>query len=167
MDKLKSENDISLREYFDTKIRALEKATEIAASGMDKRLEGMNEFRNQLKDQTFTFITRNEILTIINRMNDDLKILREQNSELFTRKEHQTYLEKTDSDIRLLRESKANLEGKASQTSVNISLAIAVMSVILALMSLISNFKSNTSSQIQQAPQIQYIPYNTNSILVK
>jgi cysteine sulfinate desulfinase/cysteine desulfurase-like protein len=51
---------VSLKEYIETKLVALEKATEEAKSSLEKRLEGMNEFRAQLKDQTSTFITRVE-----------------------------------------------------------------------------------------------------------
>jgi hypothetical protein len=43
-------------------------------------------------------------------------------------------------DLRILRESKANLEGKATQTSVNISTAIAVIGVMLGLASFIFHY---------------------------
>lgn len=72
------ESLISLKEYIDTQLqalervremgiagediryRAIEKATTLASNAMDKRLEGMNEFRNQLKDQAALFLTRVE-----------------------------------------------------------------------------------------------------------
>jgi hypothetical protein len=52
---------ISLREYFDVRLKDIEKATELASQNLSVRLESMNEFRNQMKDQTTTFVTRNEI----------------------------------------------------------------------------------------------------------
>lgn len=41
---------------------AQEKALEIASVAIEKRLESVNEFRNQLKDQAATFLTRQELL---------------------------------------------------------------------------------------------------------
>jgi hypothetical protein len=78
----------------------------LARDAMEKRLESMNEFRQQLKDQTSSFITRPE---------------------------HDSVL----ADIRILRESKAELQGKASQSSVNIALIISFLSGMMAVISLI------------------------------
>ena len=50
----------ALREYTDTRFRSQEEATERARASMEKRLDGMNEFRNTLKDQGATFITKTE-----------------------------------------------------------------------------------------------------------
>jgi len=62
---------ITLKEYIDktlglqiaaieVKIAALDKATLVAKESMERRLEGMNEFRDALKDQNATFVTRTE-----------------------------------------------------------------------------------------------------------
>jgi hypothetical protein len=99
-----------LKELFEARLQALEKATQLAAQNMDKRLEGMNELRGQLKDQAATFLTRNEFYI-----------------------QH----EKLESDIRMLRESKANLEGKASQASVNTATIIAIAGLSLSLLNII------------------------------
>jgi hypothetical protein len=117
MNEKKTLNDISLKEYFETRLRDLEKATTIvasnlekstaiAASAMERRLEGMNEFRNQLKDQTSTFVVRSEYNSTLSRLNED---------------------------IRVLRESKATMDGKASQMSTNISTIIAIIGLIISL----------------------------------
>ena len=42
-------------------LQAAEKAVTKAELAAEKRFESVNEFRNQLKDQTGTFITRNEL----------------------------------------------------------------------------------------------------------
>lgn len=77
------ELNVSLRDYVDIRINDLQKqleihvatiqqqldrrivdanhATDLAREQMDKRLEGMNEFRQQLNDQTAKFITRDEV----------------------------------------------------------------------------------------------------------
>jgi hypothetical protein len=51
-------NAVPLKEHIEVRIDALEKATEVAAKEMNRRLEGMNEFRAQLDKQTRTFIDK-------------------------------------------------------------------------------------------------------------
>lgn len=48
---MKSIDTISLREYVDEKLKALEQARIMAFSELERRLENMNEFRAQLNDQ--------------------------------------------------------------------------------------------------------------------
>ena len=77
------ELNVSLRDYVDMRINDLQKqlelhiaaiqqqldrrivdanhATDLARQQMDKRLEGMNEFRQQLSEQANRFITREEV----------------------------------------------------------------------------------------------------------
>ena len=109
---------------FETKIAANEKAVDLASKTLSARLDLMNEFRSQLKDQSLTFFTRNE---------------------------HQAYLEKTDADIRMLRESRAQLEGKASQKAVTLSLIIAVFGIVLAVASFMHSF---TEKPLSYTPSI-------------
>ncbi len=165
--------EISIKEYFETKIAGLEKATTIvatnlekataiAAAGMEKRLEGMNEFRNQLKDQSLTFVTKTEYLSMIDRASEDIKSLKDQAAELYTRKEHQAYTDKIDADIRVLRESKAELEGKASQTSVNVALIVSIVGIVLAAIGAFRNFMPlSTEKMVIPAPIIQILPIQT------
>jgi hypothetical protein len=103
-------NEITLREYVDIKVSAIETSTRLAYNSMEKRLEGMNEFRNQLRDQNSTFITKAE---------------------------YSAHMNKLEEDIRMLRESKALLEGKASQTSVNIALGISIVGLILTVLNIV------------------------------
>ncbi len=53
-----SEEKISLRDHFDERFRTLEKSTDTAKNEIDRRLESMNEFRQQLNRQSGTFITK-------------------------------------------------------------------------------------------------------------
>lgn len=55
------EEKISLREYFESKITDIKDSVKLAYSQMEKRLEGMNEFRDTLKDQASRFVTRDEM----------------------------------------------------------------------------------------------------------
>lgn len=62
---------VDIREYIDREIKHLEEkyliinkknsiALDKAEKGMERRLEGMNEFREQLEKQTRSFVTRGE-----------------------------------------------------------------------------------------------------------
>jgi len=115
---------VSLKEYvdvrfastvtlFETKIDAAEKAVSLASNTLSARLDLMNEFRAQLKDQVAGF---------------------------FSRVEHETYIKSVDKDIRELREAKALLEGKASQNAVNFSTIIALLGVFLSAVALVHGF---------------------------
>ena len=76
------------------------------ANSMEKRLEAMNEFRAALQDQAQKF---------------------------FTRPEHEVYMKTVESDLRTLREFRANLEGKASQSSVTIALVLSAISILIGI----------------------------------
>jgi hypothetical protein len=53
-------NNVTWKDYVDTRFEAYDKAVQAALISAEKRLDGMNEFRGQLTDQTKTFIPRNE-----------------------------------------------------------------------------------------------------------
>ena len=97
---------VTLRDYIDTRLSAIDKEKEVAYRAMEKRLDGMNEFHDTLKDQSSTFLTKNEYCN---------------------------FKDSVEKDLRMLRESRAELAGKASQLSVNITLLIAVIGLILSI----------------------------------
>ena len=114
------QDGVSLRDFLCNKISNLDQKMELtfklnqsaidkAESSMNARLESMNEFRDTLRDQNKTFITKSE---------------------------HE-YLEKQIVDLQL---SKAELAGKATQSSVNISYIIAILSILISVVSLIVIF---------------------------
>ena len=185
-----NQDKISIRDYVDTRIEAVNSATRIAYTSMDSRLLGMNEFRNQLKDQTATFINRNEFNTTLSKHEDDIGLLRissermatkiaaiekessissnqietrlssmnefraqlkDQAATFFTRPEHEIYMISVEKDLRMLRESKATLEGRASQTAVNISTAIAIVGVVLAIAAFVRGCNTSLTSSSQPA----------------
>jgi hypothetical protein len=99
-------------------VMGIKEATRLAKDGLDARLASMNEFRSALNDQADTFLTRTEYIS------------QHQNLEArFTR---------MDEDIRMLRESRAELQGKASQSQVNIALMIAVVGIALSIIGLLA-----------------------------
>ena len=98
-------------------IRELKESTQLAKDNLDGRLESMNEFRAQIRDQTATFLPRAEYLN--------------QHTALEQR------IMRADEDIRGLRESRAELLGKASQNSVFLAYAIAVVGIILSIVAVL------------------------------
>ena len=76
-------NTVSLREYIETKFAELEKRLDVtfklqneavstASSKLELRLESMNNFREQLSDQSKTFVTKTEHDFLLKRI-DDIK----------------------------------------------------------------------------------------------
>lgn len=115
--------EISLKEYFDTRIEAVEKSTVLAFNAIQKatdlanenlkvRLENMNEFRESLKDQAARFITRDEMIALLKPMNDN---------------------------INLLRETRSNVEGSKSQLRFDTTTLIAIAGVVIAVISIVFN----------------------------
>jgi len=96
-------------DYFMAKLAAIEKATEIAASSMRDRLAGMNEFRAAMQDLSARMVTRAEMAL---------------------------QMDKLESDIADLKRSRDLAAGKASQTSVIISLLFGVAGVIFGIINL-------------------------------
>ena len=76
----------TLKEYFDTRLvhicqkieqhfDLLDRAVCKSEQAMEKRLEGMNEFRQSLEDQNRTFMPRKELESIIGDIQDKLNRL--------------------------------------------------------------------------------------------
>lgn len=105
-----SSGGVPLRDHFESRITSLEKATMLAANTLEKRLEGMNEFRETLRDQATRFVTREEM---------DLRVGRNREA------------------IEELRTFKDRLEGKASAQSVWIAYGFTLVSFVLAVIGLL------------------------------
>lgn len=104
---------VTLKEYFLSKLDSQAEALKLARESLIVRLESMNEFRNQLKEQASTFITRTE---------------------------HELLIKKYDDEIKQLNKAKDILYGKASQQSVNLSYLLGLISLITALLAVIHSF---------------------------
>ncbi len=68
-------DEVSLKEFLNSRIDEIKDSVKVAYTSMEKRLEGMNEFRGQLKDQTAKFVTREEIDAKILNVDKDLRSL--------------------------------------------------------------------------------------------
>lgn len=62
---------VTLKEYTDARFEALSNAIQNTATQLDKRLDGMNEFRQQINDLTRQFVTRQEHDLLVNRVNSN------------------------------------------------------------------------------------------------
>ena len=89
--------------------RLTKTALDAAHTSMEKRLDGMNEFRDQLKDQAAKFVTREEMIST---------------------------LKSIQANVEILLSARATEEGKASQKSLNVTMIIAIAGVLLALFKL-------------------------------
>ena len=98
--------EVSWKEYVDVRLKELEKGNILTKSEMDRRLEGMNEFRRQLDKQANTFITRIEHDSVCDR-------------------------------IKSLELSRAELSGKASQSSVITTTIIASLGILIGVIGLV------------------------------
>jgi len=106
----------ALQENVESKLHAMDRATALALTTMDKRLEGMNEFRDALRDTTARLATREELAMQAARTAE--------------------CVERVTGDINELNRYRAMMEGKASQSSVNLATLLSVVGLILALVSL-------------------------------
>lgn len=164
--------DVSLRDYFEKRLDDLDKAIKIALEGqnkastlaldaqnkatevayqtMDKRLQSMNEFRETLRDQASKFTTREEQGLIVSRIEQDIKNLQVTRSEMVTQTTYLATLKDIQKQVEDLKLSRANLEGKATQESVNavsgkaqFGIILAVVSTALAVFNFISRITGN------------------------
>jgi len=100
---------ITLKDYLIAKLDAQEKAMNLARENLERRLEGMKEFRNQLKDQSARFLTRDEYVFA-----------------------H----DKVIADIRTLLQAKDILAGKASMSHIYISWLMGVAAILVSILAL-------------------------------
>jgi hypothetical protein len=117
-----SKHDVEIGEKLarlEEKVIASEKAMQLAkenvkltTDAMDKRLEGMNEFRAALKDQNSTFVTKAEF-----------ELLKESRGR----------------ELRELQEARLISDSKASQKSVTMSFFVAYAAVLISLVGMLIN----------------------------
>jgi len=62
-----------MEKAYNLMFESVEQATELARTQMEARLEGMNEFREQLKDQASKFVTREELESKVSLLNAEIK----------------------------------------------------------------------------------------------
>jgi len=105
-DHFKSRLD-DLEKLVDVKFAAIDKSTSLAREALDARLEGMNQIREALRDQSGRMATKDYV-------------------DLVTRRQQV--------DIEELKESRWRLAGAASQKSVNIAMILAIVGLAISIL---------------------------------
>ena len=101
------------REVSDSKFMSIEESRRLAKIEQDKRLDGMNEFRETLRDQASTFVTRRDY---------DVR--------------HQDLVNRIESAEKVQAAATARLEGRAGLSSWIAPNAPAIISLIVAIAAL-------------------------------
>lgn len=104
---------VSLREYLESRLDGLSETMRATATSLDKRLEGMNEFRSAMNDQ---------------RINLESRI-----GEGVPRSEYVVQHRALELQVAQIREWQAKQEGKASQSSVWGAYAVAVVGWLIGI----------------------------------
>jgi len=84
---------VTLREYFERLLAEHDKAVALqfsnaqtalnkAESALSDRLQGMNEFRDQLRDQAAKFVTQSELAAKVDAIDNRIKALENQRANL-------------------------------------------------------------------------------------
>ncbi|HOW77915.1 MAG TPA: hypothetical protein PK406_00555 [Verrucomicrobiota bacterium] len=106
-------SDPATQRELDLRLAAMEKALDLARKQLEQRLDAMNEFRAQLRDQNATFVTRTEYEIIVQQLRES---------------------------VRSLELSRAELQGKASQESVARAQIMGVIGIVIGLLGILSRF---------------------------
>jgi hypothetical protein len=112
---------MTLREYIDLRFSNVEKEFKTyqcsmdanlknAYGSMEKRLEGMNEFRQTITDQA---------------------------NKYFTKAEHEAWKEKIEQELQTLRDFKLTIDTKASTSAVRTAYVVSGISIFLSFIGLI------------------------------
>jgi chromosome segregation ATPase len=150
------EGDVSLREYLESRIESvkesihaaerahdvhqteitkslearfdsIEEAVKVALEANEKRLDSMNEWRGTIEDLNKTFITKNDHDNLVNMVDKDIEGVQKDIVNLR-------------SLIESLNITRATLDGKASQTQLNINFLFTLFAFIVGLAGLILGF---------------------------
>lgn len=124
-EKAHDEHQEEITRALDERFRSQEKALATALAANEKRLDGMNEFRSTLSDQSKTFINRLEHNSLISSTNEKFDSVNKRFSEL-------------NGLIQNLQISDAVINGKASQTQVIISYLIGIAGIIFGILNIVA-----------------------------
>ena len=107
-DKFRDGNgrEISMRDYVDLRFSVIENGIDVERAAMERRLDGMNEFREALRDTSQKHVTKDEFTIVRNQF---------------------------DNDIRTLRDFRAEMQGKASQSAVIVAYVLLIGNLFISV----------------------------------
>jgi hypothetical protein len=108
-----AERLMALERMIKDRFEVADAAIALASRSMEKRLDGMNEFRESLRDQAARMVPKSEFDIVAGKIQEDIKILMK---------------------------SRAELEGKASQQALLLVLAVAMSGMLFGIIGLIMRF---------------------------
>ena len=124
MNEVESKSNVKIEAVeakSDLKINAVRETITLSQSTLNERLAKMNEIREIMRDQSLSYMTKNEHELYMKRIDDKFDKL------------CQDLLNLKDGDIADLKKNRDENQGKASQNSVIIAYAIAGISIALTI----------------------------------
>lgn len=123
--------EVTLRDHIDTRLADLEKLVASSFRAHEREHELMEMARLAEKASV------DKHLGWLNEMRGALKDERAERERTFSRVEHEAYAKAVETDLRLLRESRAEMQGKASQSNLNVTFFIALVGCIVAAVDMV------------------------------
>ena len=111
--KTQSEHNGFVAANIDARFNGIDKSTQIANNALDKRLDAMNAFREQLKDQAAHFITKGEADALASS--------------------YKPTIEATMNRISELEKSKANMDGRLVVAGISVTIAATILSLAVEI----------------------------------
>jgi hypothetical protein len=138
-------NEISLKDYIEErlslliqnvadKLAYLDKAREKAEEQMNRRLEGMNEFRAALTDQSGRMLSRNEYESSHKFLDEKVRSMESSLAKSPTKSEIETAQKVLEEKIRTLELAKANQDGRSIMISSLTSIATSIIVGVVILL---------------------------------
>ena len=122
------------------KTETLNDAIRIRSQELERRLEGLNQLRDEVVKDREMFLKKETYEYKTNFYDSWIREVDDKLSLTITRAEYDREHKVLDNEVRLLRESKVLLEGKASQKSLNFTIFATAISMLLASFGLILQF---------------------------
>jgi len=131
-------------DMFEVQLREIDQKTSLAKESMELRLTAMNEFRETLRDQAGRLMSRDEWKNEHDRVQRDVNLMRDNFKDKFadsvTKIEYNNELKTVQGEIQSLRTFKDGLQAVASQKSVTFALAVAISSLVLSALILVTRW---------------------------
>ena len=140
-----------LEKRFDIRFAEMEKrivlmaesearALELSSKVNDKRLDGMNEWRSTVEDILATTVRQSEFALHIENQRREIDAFSKFKEERVSVPTDIINLQK---DVKILNSFRDNMDGKASQSSVMITLGFAIVSFIFGAVNLVIHLSGN------------------------
>ena len=118
--------EVPLRDHVEVRLTDLEKLVSLNFRAHEHAHKLMETLRLADKESL------DKHLAWLNELRGALRDERSERDKMFSRSEHEVYQKSVEADLRVLRESRAELQGKASQSNLNVTFFIAMLGAAVA-----------------------------------